>query len=63
MCGFVHVDSRYGHVSISYLGNSVQFGIGWVIGQKMSLRRFPMYWAYLIFSVCVICVFDMPLAF
>ena len=35
MCGFVHVDSRCGHVSILCLGHSVQFGFGWVIGQKM----------------------------
>ena len=35
VCGFVHVDNRCGHMSISCFGQNVQFGLGFVIGQKM----------------------------
>ena len=55
MWGFEHVESKCGHVSMVLLGHNVQFGFGCILGQKMFLRWFPMYWAYLSFSVCVIC--------
>jgi len=38
MCGFEHVERRWGHVSIALLEHNVQFGLGCVIGQKMLLR-------------------------
>ena len=57
---FVHVDSRCGHVSILCFRLSVHFGFWWVIGQKMSMWWFPMYWriCFLVFVlfVCLICL-------
>ena len=35
MCGFVSVDSKRGHVSISWFGHNVQFGFGCVVGQNI----------------------------
>ena len=35
MCGFEHVESRCGHVSMVLLGHSVQFGFGYKLGQKI----------------------------
>ena len=43
MCGWVQVASRGGHVLISWFGQSVQLGLGYVSGQKMFFRWFPMY--------------------
>ena len=63
ICGFVHVDNRCGHVSIALFGHRVQFGFGYVSGQKIFFRWLPMYWEYRNFNVCVICASDMPAAF
>ena len=38
MCGFEHVERRWGQLSVASLGHSVQFGLGCVIGQKMFLQ-------------------------
>ena len=54
MCGFEHVESKCGHVSIVLLGHSVQFGFGYKLGLKIFLRWLPIYWAYRNFRVCVI---------
>ena len=35
MCGWVHVESRCGHVSISRFESSVQLGLGCVSGHEM----------------------------
>ncbi len=35
MCGWVQVESRYGHVSMSWFGQSAQLGLGYVSGHKM----------------------------
>ena len=55
--GCSHVDSRWGHVSRSFLWHSVQLGFWCVRGHNMAFTRLPMYWAYLNFNVWVICVF------
>jgi hypothetical protein len=54
MCGFEHVDSRCGHVSMVLLGHSVQFGFGYKLSHNTCLRWFPMYCVYRNFRVCVI---------
>ena len=54
--GCSHVDSRWGHVSRSFLWHSVQLGFGCVIGQNMFFLWLPIYWAYLNLSVWVIWV-------
>ena len=45
MHGWVQVESRIGHMSISWFGQSVQLGLGYVSGQKMLFQFLPMYWA------------------
>jgi hypothetical protein len=54
--GCSHVDSKWGHVSRSFLWHSVQLGFGCVIGQNMFFLWLPMYWAYLNLRVWVIWV-------
>ena len=54
MCGFEHVDSRCGHVSMVLLGHDAQFRFGYRSCQNICLRWSPMYWAYWNFRVCVI---------
>ena len=39
--GFIHVNSRCSHVSISLFGQSVQFGFGYVSGQKVFFNGCP----------------------
>jgi hypothetical protein len=56
-------ESRYGYVSISWFGQSVQLGLGYVNAQKIFFWWFPMYWAYHNFKLCVICALNMPKAF
>ena len=51
MCGWVQVESRCGHVSISWFGQSVQLGLGFVSSHNMFLQWFPMCWAYPNFKV------------
>ena len=51
-----HVDSRWGHVSLSLLLHSVQLGFWYERGQNMFFLWVPMYCAYLNFIVWVICV-------
>ena len=41
MCGWVQVESRCSHVSISWFGQSVQLGLGYVRGHKMFFWWFP----------------------
>jgi hypothetical protein len=60
MCGFEHVDSRCGHVSMVLLGHSVQFGFGYKLSHNTCLRWFPMYCVYRNFRVCVIWAFVVP---
>lgn len=50
-------------VGVAMFKHSVQFGFGWVIGQKMFFSGFPCIGAYMNSSVCVICVFNTHLAF
>ena len=57
MCGFEHVESKYGHVSMVLLGHIVKFGFGYRLGHKIFFRWLPMYWAYRTFKVCVIWAF------
>ena len=59
-CWFEHVDSRCGHVSRALLGHSVQFGVGYILGQNICLWWFPIYWAYQNFRVCVIWALVIP---
>jgi hypothetical protein len=54
--GCSHVDSRWGHVSRSFLWHSVQLGFWCVIGQNMFFLWLLIYWAYLNLSVWVIWV-------
>lgn len=63
MCWLEHMESRCGHVSIVFLGHSMQFGFGCVVDQNMFLGCFPMYWAYWKCRVCVLCVSEMHGAF
>ena len=44
--GWVQVESRCGQVWISWFRQNLQLGLGYVSGQKMFFRWFPMYWAY-----------------
>ena len=53
--GCSHVDNKWGHVFLSFLWHSVQLGFGCVSGQKMFFLWLPIYWAYLNFSVWIIC--------
>ena len=39
------MDSKCGHVSLSFLGHNVQLGFGNLRGQKMFFRWLPIYWA------------------
>ena len=55
--GCSHMDSRWGHVSLSCRRQSVQLGFGHLRGQKMFFMWLPMYWAYQNFKVCVIWAF------
>jgi hypothetical protein len=54
MCGFEHVESKCGHVSMVFLGHIVQFRFGYNLSQKIFFWWFPIYWAYWSFKVCVI---------
>lgn len=62
MFGCMQVDSRYGHVSMTWFGHNVQFQFGcdwsWYV-----FLWFPIYCAHWDFNVCVICGFDMLGAF
>lgn len=40
MWGFVHMDRRCGHVSISQSRHGVHFAFGWVVCHNMLFRRF-----------------------
>ena len=40
---FVHLDRRWGHVSISLKGQRVQWMFGWVCGQNICLCRLSIY--------------------
>jgi hypothetical protein len=42
-CWLSHVDRRWGHVSLSFLKQSIQLGLGWVKGQKMFILQLHMY--------------------
>ena len=55
--GCSHVDSRWGHVSLSLVWHSVQLGFWYLRGQKIFYLWLPIYWAYLNFRVWVTCVF------
>ena len=46
MCWFSHVDRRWGHVSLAFWWQRVQWVFGWVRGHKIIFLWFPMYWAY-----------------
>lgn len=63
MCLFGDVESRCGHVLIALLGHMVQFGFGFVVGQTRFVLWLPMYCAYWIFRVYVICASEMPWTF
>jgi len=54
--GCSQVDSRWGHVSLSFLWHSVQLGFRNWRGQNICFLWLPMYCAYLNFRVRVICV-------
>ena len=60
ICGFEHVDSKCGHVSMVLLGHSVQLGFEYKLGQTMCLRWLPIYCAYQNFRVCVIWASTVP---
>ena len=49
--GCSHVDSKWGHVSLSFLWQSVQLGLGCVRGQNILFLWLPIYWAYRNFNV------------
>ena len=56
MCGWVQVKSRCGFVSIPWVGQIVQLGLGYVIGRKIIFfGEFSMQWAYYNSKVCVLC--------
>ena len=54
--GCSHVESRWGHVSLSFLWHSVQLGFWCVRGQNIFFLWLPIYWAYRNLSVWVIWV-------
>ena len=47
------IDSKWGHVSLSFLGHSVQLGFWNLRGWNIFFLWLPMYWAYLNCSVWV----------
>ena len=49
--------------SISWFGQSVQLGLGYVSGQGMFFQWLPIYWAYRNLKVCVICAVEFYVAF
>lgn len=57
---FEDVDSRCDHVSIVLFGHNVQIRFGWVVDHRIFLQCLPIYWVSQSFSVCIICVFEMP---
>jgi hypothetical protein len=58
-CWFEHVESKFGHVFMALLGDSVQFSLG-IIRLEDILWWLPIYWAYWNFRVCVIWAYVVP---
>lgn len=52
MCWFSHVDGKYGHVSLAFVGHSVQLGFG--CARPINLLFNFMYCEQQNLTVCVI---------